>query len=386
MFWGVDVLRVLNYLSKCRGFALRHGACIAFIDEIDSIGSSRGAVQGGGQGQFRGPMGFMGGTGALTTLLAQMDGIGEQREFTTCRNIARKWLGVKPVREGFVMFVGSTNRPDVLDSALTRPGRLDRRIQVDPPDGPGRKEIFGGYLKKIKHAEIDLNYLVANTQGMTPAAIAMAVTRDAVRNARFRDSMKVEQHDIEMALMEQVIGMPNPIGDLDPIQKRQIAVHEAGHAVTLHYLNPDKRIAFLSIVRRELGLGLMLPVDVKATYTIPLKRLIADIRVSLAGDVAVEVCFGERWTGGAKDFAHVRDRVYYLAWHGVFGPMLNVSPTGDLPKGVAEYVSKWLIEQREATKSLLVAHKNKVETLADALVEKENLTADEVAQIMEANQ
>jgi len=218
---------------------------------------------------------------------------------------------------------------------------------------------------------------------MTPAAMAMAVTRDAVRNARFRDADRVEQRDIEMALMEQVIGMPNPIGDLDPIQKRQIAIHEAGHAVALHHLNPDKHVAFVSIVRRGGALGLMLPVDVKATYTVPLTKLIADIRVSLAGDIAVKVCLGERWTGGATDFQHVRDRVYYLAWHGVFGPVLNISPaTGELPKDVLERITIWLVEQRDETYRLLTTHKKEIEALADALVEKQDLTGEEVLRII----
>jgi ATP-dependent Zn protease len=381
MFWGVDVLKVLGFVSKARNLALKHGACIAYIDEIDSIGSSRGGVAGGAQGQMVGPAGFMGGTGALTTLLAQMDGMGEDREMTKCRNMVRGFFGLPSVNEGFILFVGATNRPDVLDPALIRPGRLDRKIAVDPPDGPGRKDVFEYYLSKVQNRDVDVERLVANTHGATPAAIEMAVTRDAVRIARFADRDYVEQADLEWALIEQVAGLANPIGDLPEEQRRQVCTHEAGHAVAQYHLLKGMKVAFVSAVRRSVGLGFMMPVHLKTTYAMPLKDIVAGIRVSMAGDVATAIVLGERWTGAASDLEHVRQRILYLAWHGVFGGL--IMEQGKLTPEMSEPIQRFVNEQWDATKTLLEKHVKQVKALADALMEKSELSGDEAIRIIE---
>jgi len=282
------------------------------------------------------------------------------------------------------MFVGATNRPDVLDPALIRPGRLDRRIIVEPPDGPGRAEVFNGYLSKIAHGDIDVDALVSNTQGMTPAEIRMAVMRDAVRNARFRDSMVVEQRDVESALLEQQTGIANPIGDLDEAQRKQLAVHEAGHAVALRVLRPEKRLTIVSIIRHGGALGFVLHTDVRPTYAIPLRNMHNDILISLAGDLAVKVVLGERWTGGASDFQKARQLVHNLAFHGYFGPLLNLVPTAELPKDIDRRARRWFQEQIDETEALLVEHKQDVERVAQALMEKQELSGDEINKILEA--
>lgn len=383
MFWGMDVLRVLNFVSTARKLAREYGACIAYIDEIDAIGMSRSGQAGG---QMIAPGGMMGGAGAgaLTTLLAQIDGIERESEWSVCRNIARKKLHCELVREGYTAFVGGTNRPEVLDVALLRPGRLDRTIQVDPPDGPGRKEIFEGYLKRVTHDEIDLDKIVINTQNYTPAAIEMAVKRDSVRIARFRNSTVVQKRDLELALIEQIIGISNPIGDMPEKQKRQIAYHEAGHVVATWKYAPHQAISFVSILRRGTSLGLMIPVNLEGRYTYPLTDIVADIYVLLAADVASEVLMESKWAGAMGDNRQIMDRINYLIRSGIFGgPPMNLE--GKIPGAYYDKAEKWLEEQREGiVKPFVQAHKNQVQAIADALLEKDELSSDEVSAILES--
>lgn len=382
MFWGMDVLRVLNFVSTARNLAAEHGSCIAYIDEIDSVGMSRGGVQGGAQ--VSSPVGMMGGgSGALTTLLAQIDGIEREREWTTCKNISRKWFGLPPASEGFVTFWGGTNRKDVLDPALVRPGRLSKTIQVDLPDGPGRRAIFDGYLNRITHGPINLDGIVINTQGATPALIENAVLQDAVRLARFRGADEVEQRDLESALTEQALGLANPIGDLPKEQRWQIAVHEAGHVVAVNHYAPEKRTAFVSIQRRGDSLGLTLPVNLEATYSLPLRRIAADICISLAGDIATEVVLGERWSGASADIEHIRQRINGLIYHGVFGGIpLSYK---DVPPELYKKAGEWLEEQQDKVEAVLIKKKSQVEAIANALLEKDELSSQEIEAILEAS-
>src|SRR3990167_6047413 len=378
MFMGMDVLKTLTFVNKCRSLAAEHGACIAFIDEIDSLGS-RGGM--GGMGMMGGMMGGMGGGGALTQLLVAIDGMNEERSMTTARNIARRWLRLPLLKEGVVLWMGSTNRPEMLDKALIRPGRMEHMIKVDPPDAHGRKEIFQYYANKVLHDELDIDRLVSGTQGITPAAIQSAIQRGAPRLANAAKRSSVSEMDILTALMEGVAGIPNPITDMPEKQRWQLAVHEASHCVASYHLSPSKTIAFVSIIRRGIGFGFMLPMDKEATYTYPMANIIADIRVSLAGDIGTKVILCERWVGGAGDFKHVRERINYLDWHGVFGGISQAY--GEPSQGESERIDKWLKEQMGATEDLLAAHQPEIEALATALVEKSELSGEEATKIIQ---
>jgi len=378
MFMGMDVMKTISFVNKCRSLAAEHGACIAFIDELDALGA-RGGM--GGIGIMGGMMGGMGGGGALTQLLVAIDGMGEERGMTKARNIARRWFRLPPIKEGVVLWMGSTNRPDALDVALTRPGRMEHMIKVDPPDAHGRHEIFDYYLAKVRHEEIGVERLVSGTQGITPAAIQSAIQRGAPRLANAAGKSQISEMDILTALMEGVAGIPNPITDMPERQRWQLAVHEASHCVASHHLSPSKTIAFVSIVRRGIGFGFMLPMDKEATYTYPMANIIADIRVSLAGDIGTKVILGERWVGGAGDFKHVRQRVAYLSWHGVFGGLSQEYGKPSSEEG--ERIDKWLKEQIDATEELLAAHKPEIEALATALVEQSELSGEEATRIIE---
>ncbi len=374
MFWGVDVLRMMWFVGKARKLAKEYGACIAFIDEIDAVGMSRGSVM-GGEGRAGVAPFWGGGTGALTRLLYEMDGIGEMGRIERLKGRILKLFGKKlPPRDWHVLFLGSTNRPDVLDPALTRPGRFDRTIVVDKPDRSGRREIIKGYLSKIKHdPAIDVEALVADTAWATPAKIAAAITKDAVRLALFAGRDYVTQRDIELAFQEQAMGLENPIEEMEPSQRRQVAYHEAGHAVAQYYLQPDSRIVRASIIRRSGALGYVLPVPNYDIYSMPLKAIVADILVALAGHVSCKLFLGEYWTGASSDFQQVRSRIMVLADLGYFG----VHPMR-VEEVDQKIIDRFWAESEEQVGRLLTMHADEVHALANALLEKGDLSSAEV--------
>ena len=385
-FWGVDVLKVMGFFRKNRALAKRYGACIGFLDEIDAIGMSRGGVQGGGQGQvaYGGGLMGMGGSGALTRLLYEMDGIEDIPLWDQCQNRTRRWLGLPEIDQGKVMILGSSNRPDVLDPALLRPGRFDKTIHVGLPDRGSRREIVEGYLRQVAHDDtVDVEAIVQDTAWASPAAIMAFITKDAVRLALFDGRDRVSQQDIEDAAQEQRMGLPNPIADLEPEQKRQIAYHEAGHAVAQHHLRKDLRIVRVSIIRRADALGYVLPVAVTDVYTMPLERYTQGIIVSMAGHVATEIEFGKPWTGAGSDIESIRARVYALSIYGFFGT-IPLGPLTELGKETRETAERFLQSCLEQTRALLLIHRAELTALAEALIEREDLTGREAVAIIEA--
>lgn len=390
MFWGVDVLKMIRFIGRARKLAREYGACIAYIDEIDAVGMSRGGVMGGGQtGMGMGMGGMMGaGTGALTRLLYEMDGINELSRWEKLR---ARWyqLRKKPVppRDWHILFMGSTNRPDVLDPALTRPGRFDRTVVVNKPDRAGRREMVKYYLNKIKTDEtVDIEAIVSDTAWATPARIMSAITKDAVRLALFDGRERVAQHDIELAFQEQAMGLENPIEEMEEDQRRQVAYHEAGHAVVQYYLRPDERIVRVSIIRRSEALGYVLPVPNYDIYALPLRTFLADIMVSMAGHVATKIFLGEYWTGATGDFQNVRARLWQLAHYGYFGPPLDLQlqPGMTVAKDRTEVVEKFWRKLEEQTEDVLVKHSAEVHAVAEALLNRNDLTGKQCISIIRA--
>lgn len=391
MFWGMDTLKMMSFVNGARKLAREYGACIAYIDEIDAVAQSRSGVMGQGNGRMMG--GMMGGmmmNGALTRLLYEMDGIGEPTFWERLQKKLYKVFDKKPPKRNWhVLFMGSTNRPDVLDPALLRPGRFDQVIKVERPDRVGRREIIKGYVNKIKHDpdQIYVDDIVADTPHATPAQLMSAITKDSVRRALFNDREFVIQEDIDQALQEQLVGMANPIAEMDPLQLRQVAFHEAGHAVIQHYVLPDQRISRLSIIRRSSGaLGYMLPVDTDEIYAQPLRRMVGQIMVSLAGHTAVKVFMGEFWTGATGDYNRARKMLRLLAMHGFFGP-----PVAELFTDIKELrfnderVERVWIELEEQIERLLIEHADEVEVLVETLLEKKDLTNSEVLSLLGKN-
>ena len=391
MFWGVDVLKMISFISRARKLAREYGACIAYIDEIDAVGMSRGGVMGGqgGMGMGMGGMGMgMMGSGALTRLLYEMDGINELSRWEKLR---ARWYQLRgkpaPPRDWHILFMGSTNRPDVLDPALTRPGRFDRTVVVNKPDRGGRREMVKYYLNKIKTDEtVDIEAIVSDTSWATPARIMSAITKDAVRLALFDGRERVAQHDIELAFQEQAMGLENPIEEMEEDQRRQVAYHEAGHAVVQYHLRPDERIVRVSIVRRSEALGYVLPVPNYDIYALPLRTFVADILVSMAGHVATKLFLGEYWTGATGDFQNVRGRLWQLAHYGYFGPPLDLQLQPGMPvaKDRTELVEKFWHKLEEQTEKILLEHSAEVHAVAQALLERNDLTGKQCIEVISA--
>jgi len=385
MFMGADVLKMIAFIRKARKLAREYGACIAYIDEIDSVGQSRGGVM-GGQGGMGGMGGFGGGggTGALTRLLYEMDGVDEK----TREEKLQAWYYSKilkqdiPQRNWSVLFMGSTNRPDVLDPALTRPGRFDRSIEVSFPDRTGRRSIVEYYLSKIKSDDsVDVEAIVADTPGYTPAQIMAAITKDAVRMAIFDNRNTVSQRDIDLAFAEQASGLENPIEELDPQQREQIAYHEAGHAVSIHYLFPDRRLVRATIIRRSGSLGHVRSVENIEKYARLLNEYVRQIMVSMAGDISAKIWFKEPWTGAAggmgSDYDHVRNLLFRLGEYGYFGPPV------DNPMVIYQQEMKHFWTDAEAkTEHLLREHWAEVDAIAKALLEQDDLPGKDIVRII----
>ncbi len=395
MFWGMDILRVLRFCKYARDLAKKYGACVAYIDEIDAVGMNRGGVRGSGPmvGSFTG---FGLGMFALSTLLSQMDGMNKpSRSEKFWRRVYRLFgKQYRPKRDWHIMWMGSTNRPDVLDPALTRSGRLDTKIAVDPPDRASRRQIIQGYLNKIQHDEtVDIEAIVADTAGMTPADIANAITKDAVRMAFFDGRKKVSQRDIDKALMEQTIGMETPVEEMDESQRRVLAYHEAGHAVAQYYVMPDQKIVRATIVRLSTGAqGHVMPVDTIDQHIEPVMRYAYEIIVSLAGRAAEKILTGEMFASTGGDYRNVQINLWKLAVYGYFGPRLAMRFGVFSGENVAammaqdDVLERYWTQMEQVTEKLLRRHWKEVTALAEELLIKNTLNGKEVVEVIEANQ
>ncbi|HUF37520.1 MAG TPA: AAA family ATPase [Anaerolineales bacterium] len=383
MFWGVDVLKMIAFIRKARKLAREYGACIAFIDEIDAVGGSRGGVMGNNRGPTgMGAGGMMGaGTGALTRLLYEMDGVEER---TRTEKFVAWWYSKilrkpAPKRDWHVLFMGSTNRPDSLDPALVRPGRFDRKIAVEPPDRTGRRAIVEYYLSRIIHDDsIDVDAIVGDTAGYTPASLMTAITKDAVRMAIFDGRDAVNQRDIDLAFQEQAMGLENPIEEMEEDQREQVAYHEAGHAVAVYYVMPQRRIVRTTIIRRSSALGYVLSADKFELYSQPLSFYVRSIMVSLAGDVATKIRYNEPWTGTSSDYNSVQNYLWALAAQGFFGPPISPDPRIEFK----DEMTRFWNDSEAKTLRLLEDHWPEVESVAQALLVHGDLSGKDVVKLI----
>lgn len=315
VWMGIGSVKIMMKFGKARSLAKKWGACIFFMDEIDAIGGSRYGVQQAARQAHAiigGNMGG-GGTGELNTLLYELDGkipavpLWLRPAVFVLRLVLPKWMPREP--DDVVFFMGATNRPDVLDPALTRAGRLNRRIPVGKPDWAGRKEILSGYVKKVKHADLDLEALTDETSAMSPADIRQLVMEESTRKAHFRGSDKVEMVDFEESISEIHVGLKNPFTSLRPEERLALAVHEAGHAV-LAWVLTDHRISKVTILRYGDALGHVLPIEIKERNLRTLRDYYHNLVISLGGR-AGEVLKHEMMSSVGGDYPAV---MYYAGW------------------------------------------------------------------------
>jgi AFG3 family protein len=355
MFVGVGAARVRDLFKQAKEKA----PCIIFIDEIDAIGRSRGKGQMPGSNDER--------ENTLNSLLVEMDGFGT---------------------DSGVIVLAATNRPDVLDSALLRPGRFDRQISIDKPDIVGREAIFKVHLKPIKTiAEVDPKKLAAQTPGFAGAEIANVCNEAALIAAR-RNKEAVDMQDFQEAIDRVIGGLEKKTKIISPEEKKIVAYHEAGHAVAGWYLEHADPLVKVSIVPRgiaALGYAQYLP---KEQFLYQTEQLIDEMCMTLGGRAAEEIIFGKISTGALSDLERITKMAYSMvSVYGMNEKLGNVSfydsksdgykMTKPYSEATAEMidqeVSKLIQFAYTRVLDLLRKHQAELEILAKELLEKEIL-------------
>lgn len=355
MFVGVGAARVRDLFKQAKEKA----PCIIFIDEIDAIGRSRGKGQMPGSNDER--------ENTLNSLLVEMDGFGTDTG---------------------VIVIAATNRPDVLDNALLRPGRFDRQISIDKPDIVGREAIFKVHLKPIKSSDdVDAKKLAAQTPGFAGAEIANVCNEAALIAAR-RNKKAVDMQDFQDAVDRVIGGLEKKNKIISPEEKKIVAYHEAGHAVAGWYLEHADPLVKVSIVPRgvaALGYAQYLP---KEQFLYQTEQLMDEMCMTLGGRAAEEIIFGKISTGALSDLERVTKMAYSIvSVYGMNDKIGNVSfydskndgykmtkPYSDTTaETIDEEVRKLILSAYERTKDLLTERKNELEILAKELLEKEIL-------------
>jgi cell division protease FtsH len=392
MFVGVGPMKVMRMYAKARKAAREYGASIVFIDELDAIAQSRGGVS-GSQQQGRAGGGFFGGYGSfglLSTLLIEMSG------FSLEYGLLARWKArfyrllrkkpPHPVKR--VLTIGATNRIDVLDPALLRPGRFDKKLTVGAPTLEGRKDILRYYLEQMLHDDtIDVEQLAVDTPGATPADLKY-ILNEALRHALFEGRTKMSYRDFLTALPEHSIGLRHPIPNISDRDRRMTAVHEAGHAVAAYIFKPEDRISRVTIVRYGSALGHVTHTPSRERYHVTQQDMEDDICVALGGRAADELFHHTSTTGAYADLMSVRSTLMRMAQVAMFetlgfsiftGLGQDTEPSEDLLKAMDQLYVTLL----KRTKEVLQRNRVAVETLATVLEEKEELDADEVQHILE---
>lgn len=355
MFVGVGAARVRDLFKQAKEKA----PCIVFIDEIDAIGRSRGRGQMPGSNDER--------ENTLNSLLVEMDG------FAT---------------DSGVIILAATNRPDVLDTALLRPGRFDRQISIDKPDISGREQIFKVHLKPIKMAkEVDSKKLAAQTPGFAGAEIANVCNEAALIAAR-RDKKEVDMQDFQDAIDRVIGGLERKTKIISPEEKLIVAYHEAGHAVAGWFLEHADPLVKVSIVPRgaaALGYAQYLP---KEQFLYQTEQLLDEMCMTFGGRAAEELVFGKISTGALSDLERTTKMAYSIVT--VYGMNKEIGNLSFYDSKQSEYnfqkpyseataekidqeVKKIITEAFDRTKNLLIKHRDHLEVIAKELLEKEIL-------------
>ncbi|WP_432714010.1 ATP-dependent zinc metalloprotease FtsH [Pedobacter sp.] len=363
MFVGVGASRVRDLFKQAKDKA----PCIIFIDEVDAIGRARGknSMMGGNDEREN----------TLNQLLVEMDGFGT---------------------DSGIIILAATNRPDVLDSALLRPGRFDRQISIDKPDLVGREQIFKVHLKPIKTAEVvDAKKLSAQTPGFAGAEIANVCNEAALIAAR-RNKEHVDMQDFQDAIDRVIGGLEKKNKIISPEEKRIVAYHEAGHAIAGWFLEHADPLVKVSIVPRgvaALGYAQYLP---KEQFLYTTEQLLDGMCMTLGGRVAEDIVFGKISTGAQNDLERITKLSYAMVTiYGMNTNIGNVSfhdpqneynfskPYSDKTAEMIDQEVRAIIANAyETTKKLLTDKREGLEKLAQKLLEKEILFQTDLEEIL----
>ncbi|MFC4769913.1 AAA family ATPase [Effusibacillus consociatus] len=377
MFFGVGNLKVMRLYKKARKLANMYGACIIFIDEIDAIGMNRQV--GGGGGLFG-----MGGAGLLNELLLQMDP----------PNIDNSWfakllrsLGLrrKKAERPAVLTVAATNLPDVLDPALLRPGRFDRQLWVDAPDYDGRVDVFLYYLQKVKRdSTLTPERAALDTVGYSPAQIKHIVNESVVI-AHQRGAQVASYEDFRAAMETYEWGLKQPLRSMSEDEKRNVAYHEAGHAVAQYLLKPHERVWKVTIIRRGGALGLAATKPTHERYNRSDSEILAEIQVCLAARAVEEEFLGKKLNGVTSDLQQATEMAgAYLGMVGMGDELfswLALGSRSDALKALRPKINELLKDQMLQAKKLVREHADFVHAIAEELLKRGDLTGEEIEQI-----
>lgn len=364
MFVGVGAARVRDLFKQAKEKA----PCIVFIDEIDAIGRSRGRGQMPGSNDER--------ENTLNSLLVEMDG------FAT---------------DSGVIILAATNRPDVLDSALLRPGRFDRQISIDKPDIVGREAIFKVHLQPLKLApDVEPKKLAAQTPGFAGAEIANVCNEAALIAAR-RNKEAVDLQDFHDAIDRVIGGLEKKNKIISQEEKKIVAYHEAGHAVAGWFLEHADPLVKVSIVPRgvaALGYAQYLP---KEQFLYQTEQLMDEMCMTLGGRASEEIIFGKISTGALSDLERVtklaysivtvygmNDKLGHLSFYDSKASEYNFNkPYSEATAQIIdEEVSKLIAQAYTNTKNLLMEKKNELEIVAQELLEKEIIFQNDLERLI----
>jgi cell division protease FtsH len=389
MFWGMTEMMIMKLFRDARGLGRKYappgqrGACIVFMDEIDSIGMNRGGQQSGGM-MMAGMM--MGGGQGLNTLLNQMDSLANLVEDRWRYKILR-WLGLirgPVVDKPLVFVIGATNRPEVLDPALIRPGRLDRMIVVHEPDAEGRRDIIEHYLSKKQHdPEIPMELLINDSMDWTPIMIK-TIINEALIHAHQEGREFLTYKDWLDAADERTMGLKQPIRAWNLTDRRETAYHESGHAVAARYLRPSYRISKATIIRRGHALGYVQQKPLEERTSMYARWIETQIMVSLAGHAVENKFLDTLSTGPSSDLqAATNAAIMYVTRFGM-GPTKVVAPLvpGQLPPAPYVVAAHEMLDDLYAeTERLLREKEPAIHHLAKALIERDELIGDELEEV-----
>ena len=370
MFVGVGAARVRDLFSEAKAKA----PCIIFIDELDAVGKSRGnaAYPGGGYDERE---------NTLNQLLSEMDGFDPQ-------------IGI--------VLMGATNRPEVLDAALLRPGRFDRQILVDRPDLNGRAQIFKVHTRNLSLGEeVDLHRLAALTPGFAGAEIANVCNEAALLGSR-QNHEKVQMDDFQNAIERVIAGLEKKNKLINPHEREIVAYHESGHAIVGYYTKGADPVQKVSIVPRGIGaLGYTMQTPLEDRYLMSKSELLGKIKGLLGGRAAERLVFGEISTGASNDLEKVgRIAKDMIIVYGMSDRLPNVSLKENQDFG---FLGQRPVEARRSEKTeeiidedilemikscyeddikLLTEHREQLNKLAKTLLEKETIDENDIKEIL----
>ncbi|HPZ40472.1 MAG TPA: ATP-dependent zinc metalloprotease FtsH, partial [Candidatus Atribacteria bacterium] len=370
MFVGVGAARVRDLFATAK----KNAPCIIFVDELDAVGRHRGAGLGGGHDERE---------QTLNQLLVEMDGFDPN--------------------EG-VIIIAATNRPDILDPALLRPGRFDRRVAVPPPDVVGREAILRVHIKgKPIDEDVDLEVLARRTPGFVGADLANLVNEAALFAAREgRETIKME--DFEEAIDKIIAGPERKHMVISEKEKQIVAYHEAGHALVARALPNADPVHKVSIIPRgNMALGYTLQLPTEDRYLLSKQELLDRLAVLLGGRVAEEVVFKDATTGAQDDLKRAteiaREMVCEYGMSEILGPLTlgrkhkevflgrDIAEDRNYSEEIAYTIDKEvraIIDQAyEKAQEIINRYREKLDLLAQRLVEKEVLEREEIEQILD---